>query len=152
VTVPDFSSRTPFDESHPAALALYCSDGRYTRAVEELAAHLGQPRLDVVTLPGGAALLDTSSALLSDRDAVGRGLSFLIEGHAIQWLLLVAHEGCGYYRARFPLLSPEELRARQAEHLRAAGARLAAAHRGLAVELYFARPSSGRRIHFVAVK
>jgi hypothetical protein len=151
VTAPDFSSRTPFDESHPAALALYCSDGRYTRAVEELAAHLGQPRLDVVTLPGGAALLDSYSALLSDRDAVGRGLAFLIEGHKIRWLLCVAHEGCGYYRARFPLLSPEELRARQADHLRAAGRRMAAAHPGLAVALYFARPA-GHRIHFVTVE
>jgi len=29
-------SELPFDPSYPKALAFYCSDGRFTRAIEEL--------------------------------------------------------------------------------------------------------------------
>ena len=49
-----FSPRMRFEATHPEALAVYCSDGRFTDAVEELLHHLGYTRLDTLTLPGGA--------------------------------------------------------------------------------------------------
>ena len=36
-----YTSRTPYRIEHPNVLAIYCSDGRFTRAVEDLAAALG---------------------------------------------------------------------------------------------------------------
>ena len=36
---------TPYHPSHPHVLAIYCSDGRFTDAVEELASHLGHGAL-----------------------------------------------------------------------------------------------------------
>jgi hypothetical protein len=144
-----FLSRAAFDASHPDALAVYCSDGRFTQAVEELAEHLGHRRIDTVTLAGGAALLDAQSALLSDRDAMARALDFLIEGHAIKHLILVAHEGCGYYRARFPLHGAEKLRARQKADL--IGARQRLLREGLQIALYFAMPHK-ERVRFEEVE
>ena len=58
----------PFDASHPKALAIYCSDGRFTSAVEVLLEAVGHDRLDTMTLPGGPALLCTSAANLSEVD------------------------------------------------------------------------------------
>jgi hypothetical protein len=56
----------PYDRTHPAALAIYCSDGRFTRAVERLLKSLGHSRLDTMTLPGGPALLNPWPADLSE--------------------------------------------------------------------------------------
>src|SRR5687767_2582052 len=89
-----------YDEAHPSALAFYCSDGRFTRAVEELLAQLGHDRLDTLTMPGAAALVDVKSARLAESSAVRRALSFLITGHAIEDVIMIAHQGCGYYKAR----------------------------------------------------
>ena len=139
-----FVAGAVFDQGHPPALALYCSDGRFTAAVEELAAHLGHPRLDTVTLPGGAALLDQGAAMLSDRDALSRALALLVDRHAIRFVLLVGHQGCGYYAARHPLLDGERLRARQQADLRGARDRLRQAWPGLEVALFFARPDRQR--------
>ena len=48
-----FQSSTPYEPSHPKALAIYCSDGRFTQPVEDLLHSLGHARLDTCTLPGG---------------------------------------------------------------------------------------------------
>ena len=44
-----FQGRTAFHEEHPTALAVYCSDGRFTESVEELLRALGHERLDTLT-------------------------------------------------------------------------------------------------------
>ena len=140
-----FVSVSRFQPEHPRALALYCSDGRFTGPVEELLESLGHDRLNTVTLPGGPALLDLWSASYADRDAVARALSFLIEGHALTHLVLVAHEGCGYYRARHALLAPAEVEKRQVQDLRTAAAaiRTANSRTPLDVALFYARAADG---------
>ena len=50
------STNAHYDAAYPDALAVYCSDGRFTRAVDELLAKLGHPRLDTLTIPGGPGL------------------------------------------------------------------------------------------------
>jgi hypothetical protein len=129
---------TPFVAEHPDALAVYCSDGRFTRAVEELLDGLGHTRIDTLTMPGGPALLDLSSAMPSDRDAVGRAVRFLIRGHSLQKVVLVAHEGCGYYRARHPTRPAEEIRGLQLADLKAAATILRLEHPSLVVSAYLA--------------
>ena len=106
-----------FDASHPNALAVYCSDGRFTRAVEALLRKLGHDRLDTMTLPGGPALLSTSGAGLSEVDTFTRAAHFLIEGHHIGHAVLVAHEGCGYYRNRYARMAGPQIERLQREHL-----------------------------------
>lgn len=137
-----------FHEGHPNALAIYCSDGRFTRAVEALVSELGHERLDTMTLPGGPALLCTAGANLSEVDTVVRAAHFLIEGHRIVQVVLVAHQGCGYYRNRYPRLAAAQLEEHQREHLAVAARALRRRHPELTVQCYFARVSDDGRIVF----
>jgi len=133
-----------FVAEHPSALAVYCSDGRFTRAVEELLVGLGHERIDTLTMPGGPALLDLSSAMPSDRDAVSRGVRFLVRGHALREMVLIAHEGCGYYRARHPTRAAEEIRALQVADLKASATIVRVEHPQLTVSAYLARVIEGQ--------
>jgi carbonic anhydrase len=132
-----------FDERHPRALAIYCSDGRFTDAVELLLRSIGHERLDTMTLPGGPALLCPAGANLAEVDTVTRAAQFLIEGHAIAEVVLVAHQGCGYYRHRHTHLAPPRIETLQLEHLAAAATALLRRHPRLAIRRYFARVDSG---------
>lgn len=138
-----FHSPTPFDATHPRALAIYCSDGRFTQPVEDLLHSLGHARLDTVTMPGGPGLLNHLSASYADADAMGRSASFLIRAHGISEVVLLAHHGCGYYRHKRPTDSPEQIEKRQLDDLRLAAKAIAKLDPKLAVHLYFARPHGG---------
>lgn len=135
---------TPFSVEHPDALAVYCSDGRFTEAVEELLASLGDKRIDTLTIPGGAALLHLWSAGHTEAETVRRAASFLIEAHRIERVVLVAHAGCGYYRHRYPTLDELATAERQTLDLQRAAEWLVGRHRGIHVAAYFARPQDGR--------
>jgi hypothetical protein len=139
-----FTARETFDPAHPSALAVYCSDGRFTNAVEELLHHRGHSRLDTLTIPGGPGLLNLWSAQFSDMDAVSRAASFLISGHALTHVVLLAHQGCGYYRARYAARSPKQIMEQQLGDLRTAGRLLRTSHSNLSIELYYAVVRDGR--------
>ncbi len=142
-----FIAKVPYEHSHPHVLAVYCSDGRFTDAVEELARHLGHERIDTLTLPGGPGLLNRWSADYLESDMVTRAARFLIEGHHIQEVLLLAHAGCGYYQARHGALGAEFIAEQQLKDLEAAEEELRKAHPGIVVHRYFVRPL-GAKIHF----
>jgi hypothetical protein len=122
----------PFIAPHPDALAVYCSDGRFTDAVEALVHELGHPRLDL------------ESASFSALETMRTGASFLIRGHATKHVILVAHEGCGYYKERYRFEKPDEIVRQQREDLRTAKKWLLGTHPDLKVSLYFAKPEGGR--------
>lgn len=139
-----YIAETPYETAHPKALAVYCSDGRFTTAVEELLRHLGHDRLDTLTMPGGPALLNFWTASILDADQVGRAAQFLIRGHAIEQIVLLAHAGCGYYRQRFPGRAAAEVKQTQLDDLRVAARALASARRDLDITLYYASTESAR--------
>lgn len=145
-----FDAETPYHPEHPSALAIYCSDGRFTRAVEELLRRDGHERLDTLTMPGGPALLNQLTASYPEADAVKKAASFLIHGHHIREVVLLAHAGCGYYRARRPHDAPAQLHARQLEDLRLAARALRKVEPDLAVRLYYA-DAVGHRVRFEPV-
>lgn len=93
-------NQTPmkFDETHPEALVIQCSDGRYTPIVAELMRSNGIERYDVMAMPGGPALLDMASASILQSEACKNGTSFLVKGHGIKKIWLLAHAGCGFYK------------------------------------------------------
>jgi hypothetical protein len=132
-----------YDHEHPDALALYCSDGRFTNAVAELLRSLGYPRLDAMTIPGGPALLEMGSAGLMEVDVIRKSTSFLITAHHIEHVTLLAHQGCGYYRSQFAFEDAAAIHERQLADLRAGANYLRAVHRGIQVACYFARPEGG---------
>ena len=138
-----FAPKRPFDASHPDALAVYCSDGRFTDAVEDLLHHLGHARLDTLTLPGGAGLIEYTSAGLGAVETVRGSLSFLIQGHGTKHVVLIAHESCGYYKQRFPYESKEAMLRRQLLDLRAAERWIRASHAKVDVTQYYARTAEG---------
>jgi hypothetical protein len=132
-----------FDLTHPQALAVYCSDGRFTKAIEFLLSELGHDRLDTLTIPGGAALLDLTSSSLDGVAVMRKSATFLIKGHHIKRVVLIGHEGCGYYKAGFPYESPEAMRRRQINDLERAAKWLLGEHEGLRVDMFFASPTEG---------
>ena len=142
--------KATFDKKHPHALAVYCSDGRFTDAVEELVHGLGHKRLDVLTLPGGPALLDLGSASFSALEAMRTSASFLIRGHGIKHVTLIAHDGCGYYKERYRFETPEEIVKQQKDDLRTAAQWLAGSHPDVTIAMYFAKPE-GSKIEFEEV-
>ncbi|MEI8254439.1 MAG: hypothetical protein WCJ30_02080, partial [Deltaproteobacteria bacterium] len=99
------------------------------------------------TMPGGPALMHMRSASYSDVDATSRAASFLIRAHGIEHVVLLAHEHCGYYRARYPADRPEQVRARQLEDLREAGRVVTRMGPSLSVRLYFVQPE-GTKLEF----
>jgi hypothetical protein len=145
-----FVSRVPYEHTHPRVLAVYCSDGRFTDAVEDLAQHLGHERIDTLTIPGGPGMLNRWVADYMASEFVTHSARFLIAGHHITEVLLLAHAGCGYYQSRHGGLGPEFIAHQQLEDLRFAARELKQAHPGLTVHLYFVRPH-GTRIHFEPV-
>lgn len=139
-----FVANAPFAQEHPSALAIYCSDGRFTEAVEELLASVGDRRIDTLTIPGGAALLHLWSAGHTEAQTVRQAASFLIDAHRIVRVVLVAHAACGYYRSRFPSLGAAPIAERQMMDLRRAAEWLKGRHRGLEVTAYFAHAHNER--------
>lgn len=129
-----------YDPSHPSTLAIYCSDGRFTHAIEDHCEDLGHERIDTLTLPGGPALLISGAADLSEVHVFTRAAHFLIEAHAIQHVVLFAHAGCGFYRTRFGRLDDVAIRRMQVENLRAAHASLRRHFPEVTVTCTFAAP------------
>jgi hypothetical protein len=136
-------SRTPYEAAHPTALAMYCSDGRFTNAVEELLQSLGYERLDTLTIPGGPAHLAPATATASETQLIGDAASFLITAHHVSHVVLLAHGGCGHYRQRFFGLEGATMRQKQEEDLKAARQTLITAHPKLEVKTFFATPDHG---------
>jgi hypothetical protein len=145
-----FVSTAAFDTHHPSALAVYCSDGRFTQAVEDLLRHLGHERLDTLTLPGGPGLLNFWAGSLLEADQVERAAGFLIRGHEIEHVVLLAHAGCGYYRQKYPGRPAAEVHRTQLDDLVIAARSLRSARAGLSMALYYAVPE-GSRVRFDAV-
>ncbi len=133
------TARARFDAAYPDALALYCSDGRFTDAIEELLHGLGFPRLDTLTLPGGPALVELTSSSLAANEVARSSLSFLVTAHHLKHVVLVAHASCGYYKHRFAYESPEAMLRRQYADLRGAARWVRGQHAGVAVSAFYAR-------------
>jgi hypothetical protein len=138
-----FQAAARFRPTRPGALVIYCSDGRFTSAIEELVRARGHESVDRISLPGGPGLLSYSTAGYSERDTVSRAAQFLIQNHGIRRVDLIAHEGCGYYRLRYPTLAADQIRQRQLEDLRGAARLVGKIRSDLEVSAHFARVERG---------
>ena len=145
------STSAAYEEGYPDALAVYCSDGRFTQAVDELLEKLGHPRLDTLTIPGGPGLLNHKTCGYSDCDTFSRSAEFLIREHHITTVVLLAHRGCGFYGRKFPDLAPEQIEKRQRADLLHAMRELCETHPRLRAFAFIAVPS-GRDVRFEPVE
>lgn len=149
---PGWRSSLPFTHERIGAVAIYCSDGRYNEQFDEfLHSELGLPRYDRLVIPGGAGCLAGHIAAYREEEVLSEQLRFLIQTHGLSRVVLIAHEACGFHLKR--LYTPESaLRARQAEDLAKAAARIRELATGIAVEAYHAGvQASGVRIDPVPV-
>src|SRR4051794_41827360 len=132
-----YVSGTGFDERRVGAAAVYCSDGRFGDPMDEfLHAGLGLPRYDRVAVPGGA---------YHEGRALARQLDFLIREHGLRRVVLIAHDGCAFYKDVWTGGRPVERQ--QAADLAKAAAHIRLWHPRVTVEAYFARKRD-RRVAF----
>ena len=140
-----FVSPSDYNSVYPTHLAVWCSDGRFTKAVEDLLRGDGHARFDTLTLPGGPALFTGRSASPSDLDTMTTSAEFLISAHKIEHIVLIAHENCGYYRRLLgPAATDAAIHARQEDDVRRAAATLKRLHPRLRVDGWYASVDSGK--------
>lgn len=139
----EFKTTPGFMPEHPDTLVLHCSDGRFTKAVFELLRNCGCSRYDVMALPGGPALLDMSGASITETETFRASSGFLIRGHKVTTVHLIAHEGCGYYRSKFAGMTPTSVRDKQIDDLHRAANWIKRTNSGILVLAYYAIVSGG---------
>lgn len=145
-----YVSGVPFEEEHPSTLAMHCSDGRFSEGVTGLVTDAGRHRFDVLAIPGGPALITMSSANLIEIETTRSALNFLVKGHKVDRIHLIAHEGCGFYRRRYVGAPPEKILKKQIDDLQLAAVWLRRVYPSIDVRLHLASPG-GVRIVFTAV-
>jgi len=142
-----YESPPPYEQERIHAAAVYCSDGRVGEQIDDFLHHgLHLPRYDRVAVPGGPACLAGNLVTFQEARGVEDAIRFLIRVHDLHEVVLIAHEGCAYYRERLGV-SDASLLAEQRQDLEKA---IRAVHRfqdGLRVEAFLAR-TAGSRIRF----
>lgn len=127
-----------FEHERIGAAAIYCSDGRYNEQFDEfLHKHLGLPRYDRLVVPGGPGVLAGHFCAYRDEEAMVEQLRFLIEGHELERVVMIAHEGCGFYRKKL-MVNDKRMRAQQEDDLVKAAARVRAISRKVGVMAFVA--------------
>lgn len=112
-----YASPVPFVDDRIHAAAVYCSDGRMGAAFNEFCTNgLELPRFDRVVLPGGPACLAGHEQAVLEEQAVLDELTFLVEAHELDRVVLIQHAGCAFYGARLGV-GPDDLADRQREDL-----------------------------------
>ncbi len=145
-TIP-FASAIPFVHERIGAAAIYCSDGRYGEIMDDFLHNcLGLPHYDRVAIPGGAACLAGHMLAMRERSALDRQIKFLIEGHGLTRVVMIAHADCGFYKKN---VHPTKLRRQPLEEMQFADLAAAAAvlreyNRSLKLDAYFARKVEDR--------
>ena len=144
---PLFTSSYPFDEQRIRAASIYCSDGRYGEQIDEfLHQQLGLPRYDRLAIPGGPACLSTALGVFWESRGAEQQLDFLCRVHGLERIVLIAHEGCAFYRDWLKV-PPTRMEKRQRADLAEARDRIQRMRRHLVVDAYFAR-RDGSRVRF----
>jgi hypothetical protein len=140
---PVFVSVHPFEVERIAAAAVYCSDGRFGEQMDEfLHIGLGLPRYDRVAVPGGAACLAGHVNSYHDKASLERQLAFLIKEHGLKKIVLIAHEGCAYYKDIWTTM--RSIAEQQAEDLKRAADHIRMWNSGVEISAYFARKIDGK--------
>jgi hypothetical protein len=138
-----FISKHPFEAQRIAAAAVYCSDGRFGEQMDEfLHVGLGLPRYDRVAIPGGAACLAGHVKGFHEKNSLERQLSFLIREHGLKKVVLIAHDGCAYYKDVWSGM--QSTIEQQADDLKRAADVIRLWDTGLEISAYFARKVDGR--------
>ncbi|MBP7561403.1 MAG: hypothetical protein KBA64_13065 [Armatimonadetes bacterium] len=98
-------------EEASRTLAIFCSDGRYARYLDEFfESNLRLEGAHWVAVPGGAAPLAGRAVGAGDGDCLWREVDFLVQTYKIDRFVLVFHEDCGHYKRLLGAETSEEER------------------------------------------
>jgi hypothetical protein len=151
-TSPFYESSSKFDANRIRAAAVYCSDGRFGEQFDELLHNALQlPRYDRLAIPGGAACLANHFPIYREEEGVVEQLRFLVDAHALERIVLIAHENCAFYHQRLRV-SPLQIESQQREDMRKAVQRVHALSDQLTVSAFFARVKWNGVIVFESVQ
>ena len=138
-----YASRIAFDDRRVGAAAVYCSDGSFGEQMDEfLHEGLRLPRYDRVAIPGGAGCLASHACAFQAKHALERQLEFLIREHGLNRIVLIAHEGCAFYRDLW--LGLRTMKQQQAVDLEKAATAIRMANPQVEVAMYFANKVGGK--------
>ena len=138
-----YTATTPFEGKRVGAAAVYCSDGRFGEAMDEfLHEGLALPHYDRVAIPGGAACLAGHTCAYHQKNALERQLEFLIKSHGLRRVVLIAHDGCAFYKDLY--LGPRTPEQQQAADFSKAAMLIRTFAPSVDIDAYFARKVDGR--------
>lgn len=147
-----FRSPVAWREEFADTLVLYCADGRFVPQCEDFLMNgLQVKTCDHFVVPGGAGWLVLDALTFHAYDAAREHIGFLVQAHSLKRAILIVHEDCGFYRARFPNATVEAIYAAQIKDLRQAATTLTVWFPQLTVERYYARVEGGQ-VEFVPIK
>jgi hypothetical protein len=143
-----YESPVRFHENRIGAAAVYCSDGRFGEHVDDFLHNaLKLPRYDRLAVPGGAACLAGHPFAYREEWGLVEQMQFLIRVHALDRVVLIAHQDCAFYAGQ-PRASSLPLETRQREDLQTAAERIRSFAPNLLVDVFFARKHSAGTIRF----
>jgi len=133
-----FRSGTRWSSERPEALVVCCSDGRYHAQIQDFIAHEVDERSDLLAAPGGPVICDPWTSSFDEARVFDASLRFFAEAHDLTSVWLIAHEGCAYYKKKFPGTAVGEIRKLQERDLYNAMKAIALQHPRYAVYCVFA--------------
>ncbi len=134
-----FSSKQPFNASGFLTAAVYCSDGRFADQVNEFLHHgLRLDGYDRLAIAGGPACFAGHFEAYREEEGAVSHMRFLARLHKLNRLILISHEGCGFY-SDFLHLTESGLHDRLRTDLVRAAHRIHEVEPKLALEAYLAR-------------
>jgi len=106
-----------FDDVPRGTVAVFCSDGRYSRYIDEfLESLLRLEGADWLAVPGGPAALAGVHRNEEDAETLWRHIEFLVSRNEVRRVILIFHENCRYYRDTLACgMAPEEARRKASE-------------------------------------
>jgi hypothetical protein len=139
-----YTAADPWDARRPESLVICCSDGRWHAQVEEFVRDRVSSRADMYAIPGGPAALCPRSSSFYTRKVAEDALDFLAEHHRLEFLWLIAHQDCAWYRTRYEFFDQDEIKHRQWDDLEAVARTVEARHSEVTVRRVYAALDGGR--------
>lgn len=138
---PAYVSSIPLDARGFTTGAIFCSDGRFADQVDDFLHNgLALPGYDRLAVAGGPGCFAGHFLAYREEEGAVSSLQFLAHLHGLTRLILISHEGCGFYRD-FLRVREFDLLQRQCGDLIHAARRVREAAGHLEVEAYLARIS-----------
>ena len=144
-----FQSSTKLNNAHTDVLVVHCSDHRFQTGLHEFlndALRLNG-NYDLLVLPGGPQCLTLVEYLPKLSWALTKWLRFLVEGHELKQMVLIAHQDCGWYKQLpFHLFGSSDPRRHQEDDLRRVKHAMAKDFPHVRVDLYYAGWDASDRV------